>query len=301
MTMPLGARVALVVTVACSLFGCAGPTPIDVNVTLARHGADVLSGMDDIEAARVASVAHVTRLEELVRVAPTRADVRKLLVIAWARYGLLFVEDDVDDARERGDGPSAGYHAMRARNAYERAIHHGREYLGAAAFDAAVSADTVSGFLAARAGDDPEVLLWMGAAWLGRVRMTAEDRKTVAAQAHVGEALLERSVALDARAGNGWAHLALAHFRGRPGGDVERARAHFDRAAEVSGRRLLLVQVLLARTLVCQAHDREKWDALFKEVLEARDPAPELRVDNAVAKRRAARDVTGTRRAQCVP
>lgn len=281
--------------------GCATTTPFDAEVALARHGEDVLAAMDDLETARVASIARLGRLEELVRAAPARGDVRKMLIVGWARHGLLFIEDDVDEARERGDGPTASYHAMRARNAYERAVHHGRELLGAAAFDAAAAGDTASGFLAGRAGDDPETLAWLGAAWLGRIRVAPEDRKQLGLQAHVGEALLERSVALDPKAANGWAHLVLGLWRGRPGGDVERAKQHFDRAAEASGRRLLLVQVFLARAVVCQAHDRERWDALFKEVLDARDPAPELRVDNAVAKRKAARDVNGTRRAQCVP
>jgi hypothetical protein len=282
-------------------FGCATTTPLDAEIALARHGEDVLASMDDLEAARVASTARLARLEELVRAAPARADVRRMLVIGWARHGLLFVEDDVDEARERGDGPTAGYHAMRARNAYERALHHGRELLGPAGFDVAASNDTMGGWLAGRVGDDPEVLAWMGAAWLGRIRVSPEERKQLVLQAHVGEALLERSVALDPRAASGWAHVLLGLWRGRAGGDLDRARQHFERASEVSGHKLLLSSVFLARTVVCQTHDRERWDALFKEVLDARDPAPELRIDNAVAKRKASRDLAGTRRAQCVP
>jgi hypothetical protein len=313
--------------------GCASGSHATGAARLLREGEDVLAGMDDLETARIATVARLERLEELVRVEPGSPAVRRMLVVGWARYGMLFVEDDLEEARERADAPSTGYHAVRARNAYERAIHHGREYLGGASFDAAVGADGVAAYLAARPGDDPELLVWMGAAWIGRARVGLEDRRALALQAHVGEALLERSLALlsgpqgspeppaappPAGAGAGaapsepgaplragapaaWAHSLLGLWWGRPGGDLERARQQFERAAEASGRRLLLTQVLLARTVVCQAHERERWDALFKEVLDARDPAPELRIDNAVAKRKAARDVQGTRRAQCVP
>ena len=278
------ARGGLVIAAAIAFAaGCATTSPYDTEVALARHGEDALAAMDDLETARVASIARLGRLEELVRAAPGRADVRKMLVVGWARHGLLFVEDDVDEARERGDGPTASYHAMRARNAYERSVHHGRELLGPAAFDVAAANDTVGGWLAGRSGDDPELLAWLGAAWLGRIRVAPEERKQLGLQAHVGEALLERSVALDPKASSGWAHLLLGLWRGRPGGDPERAKQHFERAAEMSGRKLLLVQVFLARAVVCQAHDRVRWDALFKEVLDAKDPAPELRIDNAVA------------------
>lgn len=282
--------------------GCAsGGGELGLAVRMSAEGERVLASMDDLETARLASVAHLERLEELVRVAPDERRVRAMLVTAWARYALLFVEDDLEEARDRGDTPGASYHAVRARNAYERAIHHGREYLDGPSFDAAVSADLLPGVLAARREDDAAALLWMGAAWMGRLRVGTENYRQLAAQAHVGEALLERALALDSARAGGWAHLMLGLWRGRAGGDAERARQHFDQASALLGQRLLLQQVFLVRTAVCQAHDRERWDALLREVLDARDPAPELRIDNAVAKRKAARDIQGSRRAQCVP
>jgi hypothetical protein len=281
--------------------GCAGNDGMEREIALAQHGVEVQNGMDDLDAGRSMLLSRLERLEELVRASPDRVDVRKLLTVAWAQYALLFVEDEIEEARERGDSPTAGYHAMRARNAYERAIHHAKVALGASSFESALSADTVAAYLAGRPNDDPELLLWMGAAWLGRVRIAPEDRKQLAGQAHVGEALLERSIALDPKGSGGWAQTVLGLWRGRSGGDIDRARSHFDRATEASQRKLLLVQVFLARTVVCQTHDKDRWDALFKEVLDARDPSPDLRLQNAVAKRKAARDIRGTRRAQCVP
>lgn len=261
----------------------------------------MLAEIDDYETARLATVARLERLEELARLAPAHPAVRGLLTVGWARHALLFVEDDLEEAKERADGPSTGYHALRARNAFERAIHHGREYLGGAAFDAAVAGESVPSFLAARVGDDPVVLLWMGAAWLGRLRVASEDRRQLSSQARVGEELIERSLTLAPGSQLGWGHALLGLWHGRPGGDADRARQDFERASEVGGHKLLMTQLFQARSVVCLAHDRERWDALFKEVLEARDPAPEVRIDNAAAKRRAARDAQGTRRAQCVP
>lgn len=292
------ARLALVIM---ALGGCsAAPSGVALSIAEAREGERVLASMDDLETARVAAIARLQRLEELVRLAPEQPAVRAMLVVGWARYALLFVEDDLEEARERGDSGGANYHAIRARNAYERAIHHGREYLGAG-FGAAVDTDAVGAYLKGRQGDEPAALLWMGAAWLGRLRVTTENHKQLQAQSHVGEALLARSLVLDPQGQGGWAQALLGLWWGRAGGDLERARPSLEQAAEVSGRKLLMVQVFEARTVVCQAHDRERWDALFKGILDARDPAPEVRVDNAVAKRKATRDAQGTRRAQCVP
>jgi len=284
------------------LAGCAsGGDQLAFALRLSAEGERALASMDDLETARLAAVAHLGRLEELVRVAPGERRVRAMLVAAWARYALLFVEDDLEEARDRGDTTGASYHAVRARNAYERAIHHGREYLDGGAFDAAVSSDSLPTFLASRRDDDAAALLWLGAAWMGRLRVATENYRQLAAQAHAGEALLERSLALDPQQVGGWAHLMLGLWLGRVGGDPERARQHFDQAAPLVGQKLLFFQVFQVRTVICQARDRERWDALLREVLDVRDPAPEFRVDNAVAKRKAARDIQGSRRAQCAP
>lgn len=289
--------VALVCFASVACVACAS-SDADVPFKLVRHGGDVLADLDDLEAARAAFPAWLERTEELVRLEPGRAELRELLVKGWARYALLIVEDDLEEARERGDGPLSGYHAMRARNAYERAVHHGRALLGQG-FDAAVGDGSMAAFLAAKK-PPPEAVLWLGAAWLGRVRVATEDRRQLSAQAPVGEALLEHAASSLRGSDGSWAQLMLGWQRARAG-DADRAKQHLDKALEIGGRKLLFAQIITARTVVCQAQDRERWDALVAEVLAARDPSPELRLDNAVAKRKASRDGQGMRRTQCVP
>lgn len=257
--------------------------------------------MDDPETARIAAASRLQRLEELLRMAPEERQTRVLLVRAWARYAFLFLEDDLEDARDRGNNPDLSYHALRARNAYERAIHHGRELLGGALFDAAVAADALPSFLASRRDEDPRALLWLGAAWMGRLRVATENHRLLASQSHVGEQLLERAIALDPPQTGPWGHLFLGLWRGRSGGDPERARAHLQQAAQLAGGKLLLAPMFLARVALCQQQDPEGWEALLREILDARDPAPDLRIDNAFAKRKAARDLQGPRRSQCTP
>lgn len=257
--------------------------------------------MDDPETARIAAVAHLERLEELLRVAPEERRIRALLVRAWARYALLFLEDDLEDARDRGNNADIVYHTLRTRNAYERAIHHGRELLGGAAFATIVDAGTLPTLLAEQTREDSTMLLWFGAAWMGRLRVTTENYRQLASQNYVGEALIERAILLDPARVGAWGNLFLGLWRSRPGGDPERARIHFEQAAQFSEQKLLFVPFLLARVTLCQGQDSERWEALLRGILEARDPDPELRMDNAIAKRKAARDLQGPRRAQCMP
>lgn len=291
----------LVVASASALSaGCSSSSPeLAFAVRTSAAGEASLASMDDLETARLATVAHLSRLEELVRVAPSERAVRARLVVGWARYALLFVEDDLEEARDRGDAPGAAYHAVRAHNAYERAIHHGREYLDGGAFEAAVSGDRVPAFLAERT-DDPTVLLWLGGAWLGRQRVATENHRQLAAQARAGEALLTHAASRGDTRQAGWAHLHLALGQIRTGGDPDRAFSHLAEAARRQPG-LLLRTLYQARACACLARESDRREPLLREVLDARDPDPEVRIDNAVAKRKAARDLPGPRRAQCVP
>lgn len=283
-----------------TLGACATSDQLSFALRATAEGERVLASMDDPETARLASASRLQRLEELLRVAPSDPRARMLLVRAWARHALLFLEDDLEDARDRGNNPDVQYHALRTRNAYERAILHGREYLGAAAFDDALQADSLPAFLAARPSVDPSLLLWMGAAWLGRLRVASGDYRQLASRSRAGELLIERALNLDPSAAP-WGHLLLGLWQGRTGGDLERARAHFDQSSRSAEQKLLATTLQQARVLLCQSQDPERWEALLRSVLEARDLSPEYRLENVLAKRKAARDLQGPRRAQCTP
>lgn len=292
----------LAALVMLGLAGCGAGAALDREIALARAGDEAFSSFDDLVVAERALPARLERLEALVREAPESTDVRTMLVIAWAREGLLFAEDDAEDAFERHDAPSARYHAMRAQNAYDRAIHHGSAWLsfGGQGFDQAVANGTVDGFMAARK-DDPRALAWLGAAFVSRARLTEKDAAKAASLDRAGRAILERSIALDPAAAGGFALATLGYDRAKNGNDVEGAKRDLERCLTVSKRRLLLAQVYLGRTVVCASHDRAAWDAAYQEVLDARDPEADVRLENAAAKRLAERDIRGTRRALCVP
>ncbi|HEU4408086.1 MAG TPA: TRAP transporter TatT component family protein [Polyangiaceae bacterium] len=270
--------------------GCAGGGFYEHELALAREGRAALASMADVEAARVATLARLERLEALARALPDEPRLRRLLLEGWAEYALLFVEDELEEAAERGDEAGARYHALRARNAYARALYHGD-----ALFE---------GGGRARGGDgDAPALLWWGASRLRRERLPASGRARSADAGAASEAVaaLERSAALAPSEAGGLGEALLGEWYAEgPARDPARAEAHFARARRAAAGRALLPELLSVRSQLCAARDAERWDAALRAVLEAPDPAPELRLQNAAAKRRAARDLGGTRRARCL-
>jgi hypothetical protein len=282
---------ALAAGAAGAATGCAAAAPYEREVVLAREGRAVVGAMADVEAARVVALAHLGRLESLARATPDDALVRRLLLEGWAEYAWLFVEDDLEEAAERGDEAGARYHAQRARGAYGRALYHGD-----ALFD--------GGPAAPQGGPgDAGALLWWGASRLRRERLAAAGRarSADAGAASAAVAALEKSAALARAEGGGLAEALLGvWFAEGPGRDPARAGAHFERARRAAAGRALLPELLSARATLCASRDEARWEAALRAIVDAPDPAPELRLQNAAAKRRAARDLGGARRARCL-
>ena len=118
------------------------------------------------------------------------------------------------------------------------------------------------------------------------------DEPEAVADLPVIETLLDRSVELDEDFFYGIPHLLLGAFHAaRPpllGGDIEKARRHFARAGEVGEGKLLLVPVFEARYVARAELDAERFEQLLNGVLAASvDVAPEIRLLNAVAQRKA--------------
>ena len=67
----------------------------------------------------------------------------------------------------------------------------------------------------------------------------------------------------------------------------EEARAHFERAIEISGGRDLSMKVEYARGYARTLYERELHDRLLTEVMEADPVAPRLTLTNTVAQREA--------------
>jgi hypothetical protein len=103
-------------------------------------------------------------------------------------------------------------------------------------------------------------------------------------------ALVGRVLELDEAFDGGAAHeFFISYEGGRPGGDAEQARAHYDRALALSGGERASVHLALAEAVAIPQQDLAEFERLIDATL-AVDPdaAPDLRLVNTLAQRRAA-------------
>ncbi len=287
---------------ALAATGCLDRMIVDGTLQSTREASLSFDTLSDLEVARSGAGATLVQVEGLQRLSPQNADARFLLLKSWTGYAQAFIEDEWEQAVDRGDDDAETAQATRAREAYERAIANGTALLerrlpGFAA--ATRNADTIKAYLAAARKDDAELLLWLGAAWLSR-GLVAAERTDLVSELFVGVALLEKSVELDPTLAYGTALAALGAYHARsPDAELGQAKSLFEQALAQTGRKALLVQVLYAQSWACRAHDEKAYRALLGEVLEAGDVLPAQRLENTVARRKAARFLGAPRLARC--
>ncbi len=255
----------------------------------------------DYEFAREAVPGGITRLEGMFEVVPDNEDLLLQLVRGYAAYGFAFVEDEMEEAELQNDWDAADRLRRRAQLSYARAIMFAKRLfrLREEGFDDAFAAGPEE-FAAwvNETFDDPEdvpMLFWSGYAWGLSVR--AGDPSALVDLPYA-RALVERSVALDET----YFHYAGVTFMAAiessipesVGGNPERGRELFERALELTERKALTVQLNYARTWAVNNNDRELYESLLREVLEAGDTLPDARLANKIARRRAERSLRRT-------
>ena len=283
--------------------GCIDRMILDGTIKSTRDAASAFDTLSDLEVARSGAAASLVQLEGMQKLAPDNQDALFLLTQSWTGYAGAFIEDDWEQAYDRGDEDAEAYEANRAKEAYDRAVGFGAQLFEARhpGFAAATrNYDTMKAYLAPFAKDEAENLLWLGAAWLSRGGVAAE-RPEVVADLFVGVAMLERSAELDPNLAYGLALSALGAYHARaPDAELGQAKELFEQALAATGRRALTVQVMYAQNWACNAHDEKAYRALLDEVLKAPvDVLPEQRLENVIAKRKAQRYLGTPRLKRC--
>ena len=136
-----------------------------------------------------------------------------------------------------------------------------------------------------------DLLFWGTFGWLSWIEQQKGSPAAMADLVTV-EKIMNRLLALDDTVEQGSPHLFFGVlFGSKPamiGGDPERSRYHFEQALTISGRSFLMAQTLYAATYARMVFDQQLHDQLLEEVLEFDlDKAPDSRLSNQIAKRRA--------------
>ena len=134
------------------------------------------------------------------------------------------------------------------------------------------------------------VLLGYATGWLTWANVNRDDWSVAAGLPKI-EAVLARIIVLqeDFRFGTAHNYLGILKTLRPPslGGKPDEARAHFERAIELSGGRNLSARTDYAEYYARLIYDRELHDRLLNEVLQMPVEAPGLTLMNSLAKRRA--------------
>lgn len=260
-------------------------------------GSEAFNTMHDFESAEEAAYGSIGQLEGLHRLVPEDQNGLFLLNRSWAGIAFAFIDDEREEAMSRKDEDDVEYQKARARAAFKRARFYGEELLRQrfqGYEQAQRNADTMSAWLRANYTDPAlaRELMWLGFAIVGRVNFDQDNPEAVS-ELWVGVAMLERVVELDETVEHGTAHTILGAYHARSAlAELDEAKRHFDRALEISAGKVLSPRLNLASRYYCMKRDKENYTKNLNAVLQAHDPLPEERLQNAISQRRARRYLT---------
>lgn len=269
-----------------ALAGCSQLALDRVGDAIAGGGAG-FSSDDDPDLVRAAAPFSLKLVESLLAETPRHRGLLLAAARGFTQYAYAFVQQDAEEA-EALAAEKALVLEDRARRLYRRARDYGVRGL---ALDRPGLAESLRadphGALAGASPAEVPLLYWSAASWAGLIGLS-KDQPEALADLPIVEALIERALALDEAYEQGAIHTFMIGYAAiRPGG-AGRARRHFERAVEISKGRDAAPYVALAESVCVQQQDRAQFEALLGRALDvALDDAPQLRLANLIAQRRA--------------
>lgn len=304
--MKLGVRgltLGLALMLGVSQTACVKRMLINGQAKSTREGSKALDEIGDYQVARGAAQAGLAQMEGMHRLADDNLDVLFMLTRSWTSYGFAFSQDDMESAEE--GSPEYEDAKLRAKFAFNRAVKYGKELLGhrAEGLDGVLSSEAkLKTWLKDNfdSKDDAPNLFWAGYAWMARASLLRDDPALVA-ELYVGVALIRRSLDLDPEYYNSNGYTALASYHARTrSAEPEEAKRLFELVLQKTQRKSLLVQVSYAERYACVMADRKLYDSLLNEALSFDlDSAPQNRLQNTIARRRAVRATSKNALANC--
>jgi len=231
---------------------------------------------NDVEMVKDALPAGLLQLDGLIEASPNNANLLVRTAEGYNGYSFVFVEgkDDVRAARLY----------LRSFDYASRALKQKKKF--AKAFDGPIDEFTES--LSVFGKKDVPALFWASSSWLSWAGLNIDDPEIFLALPKI-KAMLKRSIELDDTYKYGVAHTVLGVlYASRPvahGGKPEMAKAEFDRAFALSGRKFLIFQFMYAQYYAYQIQDRDLFVETLNEIISAPDDLfPEMGFVNASVK-----------------
>jgi predicted anti-sigma-YlaC factor YlaD len=232
-------------------------------------------------------------MEALLNRTPENVDLLLALASDFAQYTYAFVQSAADDVASK-DIKQAVELRARAARLYLRARAYGQKGLNIRhpGFSALLSTNRDAA-LALLTPNDVPLAYWTGLAWAAQLSVSRSDL-TLLAQLPDAAAMLGRVLTLDETYAQGAAHdFFILYDGGRSealGGSIARARAHFDRAVELSHGDRLAPFVSWAETVCVGQQDLAGFKEMIGAVLSFDvNSVPSARLANTLSQERARR------------
>ncbi len=268
MLRPLWILLVVSVLPGCASMVSSATSQMADNISLA------ISNQDDPATVRDGAPAYLIMIDGLIEGDPQNRN----LLLAGARlygsYTAAFIEDE-----------------PRAQRLASKSLSYARRALCIEDIEVCDAIDSkLDQFEASLAGtgkSELKELYSFAAAWASWIQVNATDWNAVADLSKV-TALFERCLVIDEGYDGGGAHVYLGVIKSllpaALGGKPELARAHFERAIEISAGHNLMISVLMAKNYARNVFDQELHDALLTSVEAAPADYPGYTLINTLAK-----------------
>lgn len=262
------------------LSGCIQTLAVRTVGGILEEGMGAFYEEPDLDLAREGLSGNLKLLEALIKSDPENERLLLFAAQGFSAYSLAFAEDDSVERAQALYLRSRGY-AFRAFGA-----HTGFDLAG-------MSLQEIQSALPGMTGDDIPYVFWAAFSWGSFINLSRDNLSAMADISKVN-AMMEHVLQTDREFYYSGADLYFGAMKASIpavlGGKPEEAREHFEKAIESSDGKFLMAYVIFAQTYCAQTLNEELFDALLERVEKASlEEAPEIRLPNAVAKRKARR------------
>lgn len=289
-------RAPVIIAALVALSGC-GKTiqksALNTTADIMWKASMAMEQEPDLELARAATGPGIKQAEGMFIANPNNSKLRRLLARGYCGYA-SFVQDDWEVATTEKRFDDAEHLADRGSALFLRCVSYALMSLGDGwKQDLFGPEDAVKARLAKVGKGHATDLLWTAIGLGGAIQMMMGNMEAVAQLSKV-ELLLTRVIELDDGDDAAMAHAILGSVQcGRSvanGGEPDKGKANLEAATVLTGGKMLMAKVLLARHCAVNTADRELFRSALLDVLTT-DPAvwPEQRLANEFARHKARR------------
>ncbi|MES0488526.1 MAG: TRAP transporter TatT component family protein [Leptospirales bacterium] len=260
------------------------------------NSREVFERETDLEIAKISLASNLKILETMAEEDPENYQLNLFLAETFSIYSLAFVEDEMD--RLSGiNYEESEYHKKRAIRLYDRASAYAykiiEETLGKPATLERLSDEKMKEKIDLLEEKQFPALFWYAYSRAASMNLQKDDMNALVAMPLV-KVMMDKIIEWNDKFYFGGGYLFTGMYYGaRPvmiGGNAEKSRVAFEKALQISQRKILLIPYLYAKTYCVQFQDAKCFTENLEYVLNAPDDIyPEQSLANEVAKHKARR------------